>query len=110
MLAEYQCVNCSTMRSFTLLSLMVTGLAAVQAFSLAPLSTSRLSTTRAYGYVPDGFTPAQWKKQQEKEAKAKQDKSLGRVGPKGFKSRSFQSFHEALERGGKDVIAPCWCL
>jgi hypothetical protein len=89
---------------------MMTGLAAVQAFSLAPLSTSRLSTTRAFAYVPDGFTPEQWKKQKEKEAQEKKNKALGRVGPKGFKSRSFQSFHEALERGGKNVIAPCVCL
>ena len=33
-------------------------------------------------------------------------KNLGGVGPKGFKSRSFQSFQEALERGEAGHLLP----
>ena len=33
-------------------------------------------------------------------------KNLGRVGPKGFQSRSFQSFQEALERGEAAHMMP----
>jgi len=51
------------------------------------------------GYVPDGLSAEQWKKMQEAE-KAKM-KNLGRVGPRGFKSRSFQAWQEA---GGKHLF------
>jgi len=51
------------------------------------------------GYVPDGLTPEQWKKIQDEE-KAKQ-KNLGRVGPRGFKSRSFSAWQAA---GGKHLF------
>jgi hypothetical protein len=40
------------------------------------------TTTRLHEYVPSGFTPEQYKKFKEAEAK-KQAKNLGRVGPKG---------------------------
>ena len=33
-------------------------------------------------------------------------KNLGGLGPRGFKSRSFQSFQEALERGEADHLLP----
>ena len=33
-------------------------------------------------------------------------KNLGGLGPRGFKSRSFQSFQEALERGEAEHLMP----
>ena len=59
----------------------------------------------ARGYVPDGMTADQYKKFKEKEAAAK-PKNLGRVGPRGFKSRSMQSFIEARERGEAEHLMP----
>ena len=57
-------------------------------------------------YVPDGFTPESYKKFKEQEAKKKQQKGLGRMGPKGFQSRSMQSFQEAMERGEATHLMP----
>ena len=53
-----------------------------EAFQNSPLSSSRESTS-LYGYVPSGFTPEQYKKFKEAEAKKKAKKNLGRMGPKG---------------------------
>ena len=67
----------------------------------------RADTTSLYGYVPSGFTPEQYKKFKAEEAKKKATaKNLGRLGPKGFQSRSFQSFQEALERGEATHLMP----
>uniref|UniRef100_A0A7S1FZL9 Uncharacterized protein n=1 Tax=Corethron hystrix TaxID=216773 RepID=A0A7S1FZL9_9STRA len=59
-----------------------------------------------YGYVPSGFTPESYKKFKEDEAKKKQKTGLGGVGPRGFKSRSMQSFQEAMERGEATHLMP----
>jgi len=56
------------------------------------------------GYVPDGLSPEQWEKIKKKERAAKT--GLGRVGARGFKSRSMQSFHEALELGEAKHLMP----
>ena len=77
------------------------------AFQSQSLSTQQRSTS-LYGYVPSGFTPEQYKKFKEEEAKKNQKKNLGRMGPKGFQSRSFQSFQEALERGEATHLLPVW--
>ena len=79
------------------------------------LQTPWLSTVRSsakivtYGYIPGGFTKESWDKFQQKE-KAKKTKTaaqnLGRVGPKGFQSRSMQSFQEALEKGEAAHLLP----
>ena len=50
-------------------------------------------------YVPDGFTAESYKKFNTAEAKKNATKNLGKLGPRVFKLRSFQSFQEALERG-----------
>lgn len=57
------------------------------------------------GYVPDGFTAESYKKFKDAEAKKKQA-NLGRMGPRGFESRSMQSFQEAMERGEADHLMP----
>jgi len=56
------------------------------------------------GYVPDGLSKEQWEKIKNKERAAKS--GLGRVGARGFKSRSMHSFQEALERGEANHLMP----
>lgn len=63
------------------------------AFVSQSLSSERSSRVVSYGYIPDGFTAEDWKKFKEEEA-AKNKKNLGKLGPRGFQSRSFQSFQE----------------
>jgi hypothetical protein len=55
--------------------------------------------------VPDGFTAESYKAFKEAEA-AKKKKNLGRLGPRGFQSRSMQAFQEALERGEAEHLLP----
>lgn len=76
----------------------------VDAFSSSVLPKTRVSSTTVHGYVPSGLTKEQWEKIKKKEAEQK--KNLGRVGPRGFKSRSMQSFQEALERGEAEHLLP----
>mmetsp|Transcript_29473 Transcript_29473/g.80995 ORF Transcript_29473/g.80995 Transcript_29473/m.80995 type:complete len:211 (+) Transcript_29473:219-851(+) len=75
-------------------------------FTLTQLPAARTGLTKAYGYVPDGFTPESYRKFKAAEKKKQQNANLGKLGPKGFKSRSFQSFQEALERGEADHLMP----
>mmetsp|Transcript_47877 Transcript_47877/g.72403 ORF Transcript_47877/g.72403 Transcript_47877/m.72403 type:complete len:124 (+) Transcript_47877:309-680(+) len=70
------------------------------------LSIVRPSSTVAYGYIPDGFTAESYKKFKQNENKKKVTKNLGGVGPRGFKSRSMQSFQEAMERGEATHLLP----
>ncbi len=94
------------MKAVTFLLFLVACTEAFQLYNGPALASSRMST-ELYGYVPSGFTPEQYKKFKEQEAKKKAAlKNLGGVGPKGFKSRSFQSFQEALERGEADHLLP----
>jgi hypothetical protein len=81
--------------AFALLSVI----SCIEAFtsSVLPSSTGVSSSTAIHVYIPDGLTKEEWEKIKAKERAQKS--GLGRVGPKGFKSRSFQSFQEALERG-----------
>jgi len=66
-------------------------------------SIPTVSTTKRLGplfsrYVPDGLTPEQYLKIKANDEK-KLGKGLGRLGPRGFKSRSLQAWQEAYERG-----------
>lgn len=77
----------------------------VQAFQPQPQKST--SATRLNGYVPSGFTPEQYKKFKEQEKKKSVvKKNLGGMGPRGFKSRSMQSFQEAMERGEAAHLMP----
>ncbi|KAL3805822.1 hypothetical protein HJC23_007783 [Cyclotella cryptica] len=89
------------------LTVVATTLAATAAFQ-APAQTARPSTA-LHEYIPSGFTKESWDAFKAKEKKQKEElmkKNLGRVGPKGFQSRSFQSFQEALERGETTHMLP----
>jgi hypothetical protein len=56
--------------------------------------------------VPSGLSPEEYRKIQENDRK-KMGKDLGRVGPRGFKSRSMQAWQQAYERGeATHSIAP----
>jgi len=67
------------------------------AFQGTNLPSHRDSRVTRSAYVPDGFTKESYAKFKAQEARKKQEqakKNLGRMGPKGFQSRSFQSFQE----------------
>ncbi|KAL7545025.1 hypothetical protein ACHAWF_008397 [Thalassiosira exigua] len=74
--------------------------------SAARFTVASRSPTALYEYIPSGFTKESWAKFKAKEAEKKQAKNLGRMGPKGFQSRSMQSFQEALERGEAAHLMP----
>lgn len=96
----------TTVSTAAILMALASGHSAVQAFQLQPQRPST-SASRLYGYIPSGFTPEQFKKFREEEArKAKAKKNLGGMGPRGFKSRSMQSFQEAMERGEANHLMP----
>ena len=57
----------------------------------------------SYAYVL--FFLHSWAEFKKKEA-AQKKANLGRSGPRGFQSRSMQSFQEALERGEADHLMP----
>ena len=94
------------MKTFAVIFITTT-LATTTAFQ--PPATQARSSTALHEYIPSGFTKDSWATFKAKEKKQKEDaikKNLGRVGPKGFQSRSFQSFQEALERGEAAHMMP----
>ena len=70
--------------------------ASVNAF--VPISSPSSTKMSLNAYVPDGLTAAEYQKIKV-EDKKKMGKDLGRLGPRGFKSRSMQAWQEAYERG-----------
>jgi len=69
------------------------------ALALVPPATTAPGLTKLSAYVPSGMSAAEWKKIQEKEKKQRTGKNFGAGGARGFKSRSFNSFVDAMERG-----------
>ena len=67
-------------------------------FCPSPRFAGKVATALSVGYVPDGLTPEEYKKIKQRD-QSKVGKNLGRLGPKGFKSRSMQAWQEAYERG-----------
>lgn len=91
---------------FAFAAALALAVGSVESFQTAVLPTiTRSSSTVSFAYVPDGFTPESYKKFKEQEKK-KQATNLGGLGPRGFKSRSMQSFQEALERGEAAHLMP----
>ena len=81
-------------------ALALAALAAPAAALIAPAATSSaVSSTRLNAYVPSGMSKEEWAKIQKKEKDAKKGKNFGEGGARGFKSRSFNSFVDALEKG-----------
>uniref|UniRef100_A0A7S4WJ30 Uncharacterized protein n=1 Tax=Ditylum brightwellii TaxID=49249 RepID=A0A7S4WJ30_9STRA len=77
----------------------------VNAFSSTCQSRTSLVVCNA-GYVPDGLTPQQWANMKLEEKRNNSSKEYGRLGPKGFTSRSLQSFQEDLDKGKVDHLMP----
>jgi hypothetical protein len=97
------------MRTVTL-TVVATTLVAATAFQqpISSVPSARVST-QLFEYIPSGFNKDTWAKFKGKEEKKKADqrkKNLGVMGPKGYQSRSFQSFQEALERGEATHLMP----
>eukprot|EP00977_Amphora_coffeiformis_P017622 scaffold5828_cov168-Amphora_coffeaeformis.AAC.25 len=80
---------------YLLVALLV---ATAEAFAPAATVSRRSQTALSVGYVPDGLSPAEYEKI-KKQDRAKAGKDLGRLGPRGFVSRSMQGWQEAYERG-----------
>lgn len=94
------------MRSIAATAIVLASVLAVDAFTASTpfLVASRQGLTVSYAYVPSGLTADEYKKIKDKEKQKAQN--LGKMGPRGFKSRSFQSFQEALERGEASHMMP----
>jgi len=101
----------NTMKTFVAVAGAMLASSSATAFQ-QPVSSqhiSRGSSTALFEYIPSGFTKESWAKFKAKEQAKKDElakKNLGRLGPKGFQSRSFQSFQEALERGEATHLMP----
>jgi urocanate hydratase len=51
------------------------------------------------GYVPSGMSVHEWHELQRLEKREMESKEFGKIGPKGFMSRSLQAFQEDLDKG-----------
>merc|ERR1712078_205883 len=80
-----------------IVALALSSAAAFQATAPATRVSTQLSA-----YVPSGMSPEEWEKIKAKEKKAKTN--LGAGGARGFKSRPFDSFVAALEKGEADHL------
>ena len=76
---------------------VIVALALSSAAAFQATTPSVRPATQLSAYVPSGMTPEEWEKIKAKEKKAKTN--LGAGGARGFKSRSFDSFVKALEKG-----------
>ncbi|CAB9496414.1 expressed unknown protein [Seminavis robusta] len=71
----------------------------ISAFTAVSVPQTGLkSSSSLHAYVPDGLTAAEYQKIKAQDRK-NLGKDLGRLGPRGFKSRSMQAWQEAFERG-----------
>ena len=71
-----------------------------------PLAVSARASraTMTMEYIPDGLSKAEWQKIKAREASARA--GLGKIGARGFKSRSMASWQEAYERGETGHLMP----
>ncbi|KAJ8602455.1 hypothetical protein CTAYLR_001285 [Chrysophaeum taylorii] len=89
--------------TISFLALGVHGYVTMPAWRTQPVATR---TTVSMGYVPDGLTKAQYDKLRADEAAKRAKKDFGAGGARGFKSRSMQSFMQALEKGEATHLFP----
>lgn len=87
----------------TLLALFVAGSSAFTfgdvSLNAGLSSTARSTSTSLHAYVPDGLTAEEYNRIKSKEAERFKNKDLGRLGPRGFKSRSMEAWQMAYEKG-----------
>ena len=70
-------------------------------------TTTTTTTTTLQAYIPSGLSADQYKQIKKQDAAKTKGKDLGRVGPRGFQSRSMQAWQEAYEKGLVDhAFAP----
>ena len=81
---------------------VIVALALSSATAFQASTPSARPATQLQAYVPSGMSPEEWEKIKAKEKKAKTN--LGAGGARGFKSRSFDSFVAALEKGEADHL------
>mmetsp|Transcript_5498 Transcript_5498/g.6420 ORF Transcript_5498/g.6420 Transcript_5498/m.6420 type:complete len:191 (-) Transcript_5498:232-804(-) len=93
-------------KTLTTIYIILSSLSTLDAFQTPQIVSVRSFTGICNAYIPDGFTKESYKKFKDKEKNKNKGKNLGKVGPKGFQSRSFQSFQEALERGDAKHLMP----
>ena len=75
-------------------------LSTASAFVAAPPAPRAVaSATALSAYVPSGMSKEAYAKLKKQEADEKKKKNFGAGGARGFKSRSFNSFVDAMERG-----------
>ena len=98
------------MNSLRFVTLVAGFLMGCSAFTSNPafLNTAAYARqTSLHAYVPDGLTKEQYQKIKTQEQNALKGKDLGRLGPRGFKSRSMQAWQVAYEKGLADhAFAP----
>lgn len=71
------------------------------------LLSHAVSAKAAQGYVPDGLTAAEYERIKSDEKSKYKKQNLGRLGPRGFKSRSMEAWQKAYEQGqAGHVFAP----
>ncbi|GKY93722.1 hypothetical protein MPSEU_000339300 [Mayamaea pseudoterrestris] len=91
------------MKTTALILSLLTGTA--YAFTSTPTPTHQ--PTALFAYVPDGLTAQEYNKIKKQEAIKYKGVDLGRLGPRGFKSRSMEAWQKAYERGEADhAFAP----
>ena len=81
-------------------------LSTIGAFTPTSVSSKARLAPLNVGYVPDGLSLNEYAAVKAQDRK-KLGKDLGRLGPRGFKSRSMQAWQEAFEKGeGGHSFAP----
>ncbi|MGC9225633.1 MAG: hypothetical protein ACP5E2_17145, partial [Terracidiphilus sp.] len=93
--------------TFFVTSLLSSGLAFTAPSALHCSTTTTTLTSPLHAYVPDGLSKEEYDQIKQKEQHALCGKNLGKLGPRGFKSRSLQAWQTARENGEVDhVFAP----
>jgi hypothetical protein len=96
------------MVSKSILAVLFVGLSWATAFTSPPTASTRAMTpasarsssnSQLNVYVPDGLTAQEYQKIKEREGMKNSGKNLGALGPRGFKSRSMEAWHQAYEKG-----------